>query len=167
MLFPFRVGVDDRQKQADKDHIVSFYEATQVEHTYKNKAGDTRKVIRVFLPRGCQTELTVFEHRKNGTFYHTPLATEDGDFKGRVIYETGDKKTKSCDSVEWMKWAKGGDVEHTPNAAPEANPAKAAMMKIAKQLAGGEEKSNLGKDAEWVSAQQIKKEQKKSSKKSS
>ncbi len=154
MDYPFQIGLNDQQTQKEKDHINKFYGATQVEFTYENR-GKKRKVVRVFLPKGCVTEDTVYAHKKEGTFYHTPLAKLDG-LLGRVIYEE-DGKPHSCDSKEWMKWVQGGSVEHTPNAAPEPNPLKQAMMKVAKQLAG---ESELGKDAKWESPQQIKKSSK-------
>lgn len=151
MKFPFQVGLHDRQTQKEKDHITKFYQKTQVEFTYTNKSGEKRKVLRVFLPMGCVTEDTVYLHEKKGTFYHTPLAKFSG-ILGKVNYEDEKGGLHSCDSKEWLKWLGDGEVEHTPNAAPEPDPNKAAIIKMGVRAAKAREeagiKSKLSEEAD-------------------
>ena len=151
MEFPFQVGLHDRQTQKEKDHITKFHQKTQVEFTYTNKSDEKRKVLRVFLPLGAVTEDTIYFHEKKGTFYHTPLAKFEGEL-GKVIYEDGKGKSHDCDSKEWLKWLGDGEVEHTPNAQPEPDPNKAAIIKMGVRAAKAREvagiKSKLSEEAD-------------------
>lgn len=170
MDFPYQLGVHDQQTQKEKDHIREFTTGKYTpisEHTYTNHKGETRKVIRVFLPKGCILPRTSplgqsdFLHRgKEGTFYNTPLASEDG-FLGRVIYAQ-DGKGQECDSQKWLEWCgEDATIQHTPH--PEIPPVfnKQAMMKFAGQAAS-EKPSEFNQEAKWEKPQQIKKSAKKS-----
>ena len=154
MQYPFQIGIHDQQTQKEKDHIKEFCSgeyAPIVEHTYTNKKGDKRKVFRVFLPRGCVVKETIsfqgtaYLHEKRGTFYTTPLASEDGVL-GKVIYKEDDK-WETCDSKEWLKFCIGAEIKHTPN--PELPPTfqnSAGVMKMMSQSVG---ESELSKGAIW------------------
>lgn len=154
MLYPFQIGIDDQQTQKEKDHIKEFCSGAYVpivEHTYTNKKGDERKVLRVFLPKGCVVKETTnfqgtkFLTEKSGTFYTTPLADLDGVL-GKVIYEDGEGM-KDCDSKEWLKFCTDAEVKHTPNPEEASTFAGAAgQMKMMSQMVG---KSKLSKDAKW------------------
>lgn len=154
MDFPFQIGVHDQQTQKEKDHIKEFYEgedAPIVEHNYVNKDGEKRHVLRVFLPKGCITRETRYFQDKRGTFYFTPLASEE-EFLGRVIYEE-DGKQKECDSKEWLKWARGTEIKPDPHPAPAPLEGVAGMMRMMEQTAG---ESELSKGAQWEKVSQRK-----------
>lgn len=168
MDYPYQVGIHDQQSQKEKDHIAEFTSGKYApisEHTYTNSAGETRKVIRVFLPKGCILSRTCplgstdFYFKKEGTFYNTPLASEDG-FLGRVIYAQ-DGKGQECNSQEWLKWCGStSEVKHTPHPEVPSPFVKQAMMKIAAQESSAKP-SEFNTEAKWEKPQQVKKSPKK------
>lgn len=172
MDYPFQIGKDDNQTQAEKDHITELVTGEYApisEHTYRGVGGKERIVCGLFLPIGCKVPsgaklpATKYYDDQTGNYYFTSFATQPGVL-AKIIY-TEDGKYGFCDSKEWLAFCKGGEVKHTPlpNAPSMAN--KAGMMAMAAGQVSGE--SDISKGAEWVKVEQRKTNKKKSSKKSS
>ena len=172
MDFPFQIGKDDNQTQAEKDHITELVTGEYApisEHTYKGKDGKERICDRVFLPRGCKVPAgaklpaTKYYDDQTGNYYRTTFATQPGVL-AKIIY-TENGKYGECDSKEWLAFCRGGTVEHTPLPDAPQMSGKAGMMAMAGNEVSGE--SDISKGVEWEKVEQRKMSKEKSSKKSS
>jgi hypothetical protein len=172
MDYPFQVGIDDNQTQAEKDHITELVTGEYApisEHTYKGGGGKERICDRVFLPKGfkvpprAKLPATQYYDDKTGTYYFTPDATHHGVL-AKIIY-TENGEYGDCDSKEWLKFCKGGEVRHTPLSGASPTSDKAGMMAMAGKDTSGE--SDISKGIEWEKVEQRKMSKGKSSKKSS
>lgn len=173
MDYPFQIGIDDNQTQAEKDHITEFVTgefAPLSEHTYKGKDGKERICDGVFLPRGCKVPQnaklppTVYHQAKEKTYYRTPFATKEDQILARVTY-TENGKYYTCNSKEWLEFCRGGSSKHTPKAGAPPHPHKSGAMAMAGKMAEG--KTDISEGAEWQKVKQRETSKKKSSKKSS
>lgn len=168
MDYPFQVGIDDNQTQAEKDHITELVTGEFVplsEHTYKGRDGKERICDRVFLPKGCKVPAgcklpkTVYYEDKEKTYYCTPFATKEDQILARISY-IEDGKYHICNSEEWLKFCSGGTSEYTPLKDADPIAGKSGMMAMAKQQSS---ESEFSKDANWEKVEQRKMSKKKSS----
>lgn len=108
MEFPYHSNHPSFLNEEEQSWFAAFMTNEPiVRMQYTNQRGESRKVMRVFLPQGVVTEETAFtpplpKEHGGGRRYHTPRSTQ-GLKEGRVLWSSEDKGG-SCTGREWFKW---------------------------------------------------------------
>lgn len=86
--------------------------------TYTNKKGESRKVLRIAYPTGCEIEhQTVYSTQvfrgRDVVFYHTPLATVSDKREAMVWYQKSEGNYGDVTGSAWLTWL-GEDFGYEP-----------------------------------------------------
>lgn len=121
--------------------------------TWFSASGESRLVLRVDLPEGCVTPLTVYTKPllDRSKLYHTPTATLAGA-KARIVYEKSDKSWTVTDSDEWLEWISGGYQlnEYKPPEKTEAEKKKEELQVSMMKKATPTGKDGFSQGAKWT-----------------
>lgn len=130
MEFPFTTNKQYFQRDELKN--INKFIALNVEpkDVWYSAVGEARHVVRVALPQGCVTDLTVYSDplADGSKRYHTPIATVEGP-TGLIDWRHPDEtKTTRCTTDEWMAWC-GDTYQINHYEAPQISPAEAKKNK--------------------------------------
>lgn len=118
MQYPFTEGEEYMTPEQQKafDEFYARKNECIEGNTYTNAKKEKRMVMRVYLPVGCQTELTA-KFRDTNTkkvLYHTPCATQTGGYAVVAYRDLKTDQIEKVTSVEWLKWCGDRVVGESP-----------------------------------------------------
>lgn len=115
-------------------------------HIYENADGEKRQVLIVRLPRGCVTELTVYDRDTDNRYYHTPIATHNEPWAVLAYFNPATPdEVESCTSMEWLEWI--GESHKEEVAKTKMSPVDAAITRQSKNMARALSTAGMPTDA--------------------